>query len=82
MGEAPETCDSGVWAKLRADIIRTPTRSAVEARLGVSLWGPSCSWLVRCDPAAVAEPTLASQTKGITVLRYMQAIKVFCNQSI
>jgi hypothetical protein len=41
MGEAPENCDSGVWAKLRADIIRTPTRSGVEARLGVSLWGPS-----------------------------------------
>jgi hypothetical protein len=40
MGEAPENCDSGVWAKLRADIIRTPTRSGVEARLGVSLWGP------------------------------------------
>ncbi|KAJ0134306.1 hypothetical protein HZ326_22636 [Fusarium oxysporum f. sp. albedinis] len=36
MGEAPETCDSGVWAKLRADIIRTPTRSGVEARLGVT----------------------------------------------
>lgn len=43
MGEAPENCDSGVWAKLRADIIRTPTRSGVEARLGVSLWGPGAS---------------------------------------
>src|SRR6478609_6180760 len=40
MGAAPENRDSGVWAKLRADIIRTPTRSGVEARLGVSLWGP------------------------------------------
>jgi hypothetical protein len=40
MGAARENRDSGVWAKLRADIIRTPTRSGVEARLGVSLWGP------------------------------------------
>jgi hypothetical protein len=41
MGAARENRDSGVWAKLRADIIRTPTRSGVEARLGVSLWGPA-----------------------------------------
>lgn len=41
MGAAPpENRDSGVWAKLRADIIRTLTRPGVEARLGVSLWGP------------------------------------------
>ncbi|RKK26425.1 hypothetical protein BFJ69_g16717 [Fusarium oxysporum] len=59
MGEAPETCDSGVWAKLRADIIRTPRRVPM---------GPLLLFAVRCDPAAVAEPTLASQTKGITVL--------------
>jgi hypothetical protein len=45
MGAAPENRDSGVWAKLRADIIRTPTRSGVEARLGVSLWGPVWSGL-------------------------------------
>ena len=44
MGAARENRDSGVWAKLRADIIRTPTRSGVEARLGVSLWGPLHYW--------------------------------------
>ncbi|KAH7232321.1 uncharacterized protein BKA55DRAFT_695740 [Fusarium redolens] len=46
MGAAPENRDSGVWAKLRADIIRTPTRSGVEARLGVSLWGPNVTYLI------------------------------------
>jgi hypothetical protein len=34
-------------AKLGADIIRTPTRAEVERRLGVSLWAPGASDLLK-----------------------------------
>jgi hypothetical protein len=48
MREAPENCDSGVWAKLKADIIRTPRRVPMGPRNLYNLYNLLNNILAEC----------------------------------